>query len=89
MADGSGSTVMTVGLLKIIPFPLYIDKTRLLLPSIAKSLPASLLAGSPRKLCIFKIESGSYLPSRAVSSQVLSAYKGLTSVFEMRTGGSP
>ena len=36
-----------------------------------------------------KFESGSYLPSRAVASQVLSAYKGLTTVFEMRTGGSP
>jgi hypothetical protein len=30
-----------------------------------------------------------YLSSQAVSSQVLSAYKGLTTVFGMRTGGSP
>ena len=33
--------------------------------------------------------SGGYLFSRAVTSQVSSAYKGLTSVFGMRTGGSP
>ena len=33
--------------------------------------------------------SGSYLSSRAVASQVLSAYKGLTSVFGMGTGGTP
>ena len=33
--------------------------------------------------------SGGYLSFRAVSSQVLSAYKGLTSVFGMGTGGSP
>ena len=36
-----------------------------------------------------KIESGDYLLSQAVTSQVPSAYKGLTSVFEMGTGGSP
>ena len=35
------------------------------------------------------VVSGSYLSSRAVSSQVLSAYKGLTSVFGMGTGGTP
>ncbi len=34
------------------------------------------------------IESGSYLLSRAVTSQVPSAQEGLTTVFEMRTGGS-
>jgi len=33
--------------------------------------------------------SGSYLSFRAVASQVLSAYKGLTSVFGMGTGGTP
>ena len=33
--------------------------------------------------------SGSFLLSRAVSSQVPSAPKGLTSVFGMGTGGSP
>ena len=33
--------------------------------------------------------TGNVLSSRAVSSQVLSALKGLTSVFGMRTGGSP
>ena len=35
------------------------------------------------------LESGSYLSSRAVTSQVLWAYKGLTSVFGMGTGGTP
>ena len=34
------------------------------------------------------LESGSVLFSRAVSSQVLSALRGLTSVFGMGTGGS-
>ena len=37
----------------------------------------------------FSLVSGGYLFSRAVTSQVSSAYKGLTSVFGMRTGGSP
>ncbi len=37
----------------------------------------------------FLLESGSYLSFRAVASQVLSAYKGLTSVFGMGTGGTP
>ena len=37
----------------------------------------------------FLMESGGDLPSRAVSSQVLSALKGLTSVFGMGTGGTP
>ena len=36
----------------------------------------------------YKLETGSYLSSRAVTSQVLSAYKSLTSVFGMGTGGS-
>ena len=36
-----------------------------------------------------KIESGGDLVSRAVSSQVPSALKGLTSVFGMGTGGTP
>ena len=37
----------------------------------------------------FFVGSGSVLLSRAVSSQVPSALKGLTSVFGMGTGGSP
>ena len=41
-----------------------------------------------RKLSLFLMESGSDLLSRAVSSQVPSALKGLTSVFGMGTGGS-
>ena len=35
------------------------------------------------------VPTGSYLSSRAASSQVLSTYKGLTSVFGMGTGGPP
>ena len=38
--------------------------------------------------CFGKLESGNALSSQAVSSSVLSARKGLTSVFGMRTGGS-
>ena len=38
---------------------------------------------------VISLESGSCLSSHAVSSTVLSVYKGLTSVFGMRTGGSP
>jgi hypothetical protein len=33
--------------------------------------------------------TGNYLSSQAVSSQVLSAYRGLTAVFGMGTGGTP
>ena len=40
------------------------------------------------KVCFF-FSTGSYLSSRAASSQVLSTYKGLTSVFGMGTGGPP
>ena len=39
-------------------------------------------------LGVFFLESGSDLLSRAVSSQVPSALKGLTSVFGMGTGGT-
>ena len=35
---------------------------------------------------IGKFRTGSYLSSRAVASQVLSAFKSLTSVFGMGTG---
>ena len=38
---------------------------------------------------LFLLGSGSYLSFRAVASQVLSAYKGLTSVFGMGTGETP
>ena len=41
-----------------------------------------------RMLSFYFLESGSALLSRAVSSQVPSALKGLTSVFGMGTGGS-
>ena len=47
----------------------------------------------PRKKtrdCVsFSVEAGGYLFSRIVSNQVPSAYKGLTTVFGMGTGGSP
>ena len=39
--------------------------------------------------CVFYFLTGSYLSSQAASSQVLSTYKGLTTVFGMGTGGSP
>ena len=39
-------------------------------------------------LGVFFLESGNDLLSRAVSSQVPSALKGLTSVFGMGTGGT-
>ena len=35
------------------------------------------------------LESGSCLSSHAVAGTVLSVYEGLTSVFGMRTGGTP
>ena len=35
------------------------------------------------------VSTGSFLSSQTVSSPVLSAFKGLTSVFGMGTGGSP
>ena len=40
-------------------------------------------------MALFRLDPGGYLSSRAVSSQVLSAYEGLTSVFGMGTGGAP
>ena len=42
----------------------------------------------PTKLGVLLMESGNDLLSRAVSSQVPSALKGLTSVFGMGTGGT-
>ena len=54
--------------------------------------PRSGLAGKgndPPNGGSFQRFSGSCLSSRAVTSQVLSVYVGLTSVFGMRTGGSP
>ena len=41
------------------------------------------------KIRSFIFLTGSYLSSQAASSQVLSTYKGLTTVFGMGTGGSP
>ena len=55
-------------------------------PAADSRLPAKKEA--PRLRC-FYMESGSDLSSRAVSSQVLSALKGLTAVFGMGTGGTP
>ena len=40
-------------------------------------------------ICSAVFLTGSYLSSQAASSQVLSTYKGLTTVFGMGTGGSP
>ena len=44
---------------------------------------------NPRIFRSWEMESGGDLLSRAVSSQVPSALKGLTSVFGMGTGGTP
>ncbi len=62
-------------------------------PSASASGGANGSARQAQKACnkncrLFKMESGSYLSSRAVTSQVLWAYRGLTSVFGMGTGGS-
>ena len=48
-------------------------------------------AGKRKKTCHMTclFLTGSYLSSQAASSQVLSTYKGLTTVFGMGTGGSP
>ena len=43
----------------------------------------------PYLLVWFFFLTGSYLSFQAASSQVLSTYKGLTTVFGMGTGGSP
>ena len=47
---------------------------------------------TPKRLALgffVLIECGSFLLSQSVTRLVPSAFKGLTSVFEMRTGGSP
>ena len=44
---------------------------------------------TPIRVSYSFLESGSCLSSHAVASTVLSVYKGLTSVFGMRTGGTP
>ena len=70
-----------------------------------RKAPLGTLAGQPGPLLVIRwlqIEkknhtfwygsfflTGSYLSSQAASSQVLSTYKGLTTVFGMGTGGSP
>ena len=46
------------------------------------------MKNTQQMLSVFHLESGNVLLSRAVSSQVPSALKGLTSVFGMGTGGS-
>ena len=55
-------------------------------------LPCGLHSVTAKRSISFEMlhmESGSDLSSRAVSSQVLSALKGLTAVFGMGTGGTP
>ena len=55
------------------------------------SLPLSFEARKNRlyQQAVFSVESGGDLLSRAVTSQVPSALKGLTSVFGMGTGVTP
>ena len=68
-----------------------------LIPLPNSSLPLSLLnpkttkKEKPEDLSskLLYLDSGNVLLSRAVSSQVPSALKGLTSVFGMGTGGTP
>ena len=67
-----------------------------LVPLPNSSLPLSLLPKTTKKekpkdfsSKLLYLDSGNVLLSRAVSSQVPSALKGLTSVFGMGTGGTP
>ena len=67
-----------------------------LVPLPNSSLPLSLLPKTTKKekpedlsFKLLYLDSGNVLLSRAVSSQVPSALKGLTSVFGMGTGGTP
>ena len=68
-----------------------------LVPLPNSALPLSLLTPKPQKKekpedfssKLLYLDSGNVLLSRAVSSQVPSALKGLTSVFGMGTGGTP
>ena len=58
------------------------------MPDLRRYSPHHDKKEAPQLRC-FYMESGSDLSSRAVSSQVLSALKGLTAVFGMGTGGTP
>ena len=51
--------------------------------------PAENRKTTMQRMLVFPLDPGGYLSSQAVSSQVLSAYEGLTSVFGMGTGGTP
>ena len=55
----------------------------------SRAIPSPAMKKKAPQLRCFYMESGSDLSSRAVSSQVLSALKGLTAVFGMGTGGTP
>ena len=72
--------------------------------SMRRIAPLDVAAGQPGPLLVIRwltvkekrhatwhvfFLTGSYLSSQAASSQVLSTYKGLTTVFGMGTGGSP
>ena len=90
---------------KMLPFRSHLSKkappfrflTSLTLVTNRVSLrPGSLLGiylpTQKNKTCLMTgliFLTGSYLSSQAASSQVLSTYKGLTTVFGMGTGGSP
>ena len=57
--------------------------------SFGSYLSRSAVQKIPTPFGVGIFSTGSYLSSQAASSQVLSTYKGLTTVFGMGTGGSP
>ena len=68
--------------------PFSADGTWLETARESRSLPDSKKNKTPHVWDLFSLGSGNDLLSRAVSSQVPSALKGLTSVFGMGTGGT-
>ena len=72
------------------PIALPCSPSRLLSASIPSN-PKTTKKEKPEDLSfkLLYLDSGNVLLSRAVSSQVPSALKGLTSVFGMETGGTP
>ena len=73
-----------------IPQTLYQHLRDLMAPQVGLEPTTTRLTAECSAIELLRnIESGSDLLSRAVSSQVPSALKGLTSVFGMGTGGTP
>ena len=75
---------------KIITHALYQNMSDWLAPQVGLEPTTTRLTAECSAIELLRnMESGSDLSSRAVSSQVLSALKGLTAVFGMGTGGTP